>query len=78
MGAMNPNVMAYFAAGIGAALTIIGGASGIGRLAAAAMEGIARQPNAAGDIRGAMIVAAGLIEGVTFFSLIVCILLAIK
>jgi F-type H+-transporting ATPase subunit c len=78
MGDLNPNVMAYFAAGIGAALTIIGGASGIGRLAAAAMEGIARQPNAAGDIRGAMIVAAGLIEGVTFFSLIVCILLAIK
>ncbi len=78
MGAMDPKVMAYFAAGIGAALTIIGGASGIGRLAAAAMEGIARQPNAAGDIRGAMVLAAGLIEGVTFFSLIVCILLAIK
>jgi F-type H+-transporting ATPase subunit c len=75
---MNPNVMAYFAAGIGAGLTIIGGAAGIGRLAAAAMDGIARQPNAAADIRGAMIVAAGLIEGVTFFALIVCILLAIK
>jgi len=78
MGAMDPKVMAYFAAGIGAALTIIGGAAGIGRLAAAAMEGIARQPNAAGDIRGAMVLAAGLIEGVTFFSLIVCIVLAIK
>ena len=70
--------IAHLAAGIGAGLTIIGGAAGIGRLAAAAMEGIARQPNAAGDIRGAMIVAAGLIEGVTFFSLIVTILLAIK
>ena len=56
----------------------MGGAAGIGRLAAAAMEGIARQPNAAGDIRGAMILAAALIEGVTFFSLIVTILLAIK
>jgi F-type H+-transporting ATPase subunit c len=75
---MNPNVMAYFAAGIGAGLVIIGGAAGIGRLAAAAMEGIARQPNAAGDIRGAMVLAAGLIEGVTFFALIVTILLAIK
>ena len=42
------------------------------------MAGMARQHNAAGDIRGAMIVAAGLIEGVTFFSLIVTILLAIK
>jgi F-type H+-transporting ATPase subunit c len=75
---MDPKVMAYFAAGIGAGLTIIGGAAGIGRLSAAAMEGIARQPNAAGDIRGALVLAAGLIEGVTFFSLIVCILLAIK
>ncbi len=88
---MEPTAVAYFAAGIGAGLTIIGGAAGIGagltimggaagigKLAAAAMEGIARQPNAAGDIRGAMIVAAGLIEGVTFFALIVTILLAIK
>ena len=74
----NPTALAYFAAGIGAGLTIIGGAAGIGRLSAAAMEGIARQPNAAGDIRGALVLAAGLIEGVTFFSLIVCILLAIK
>jgi F-type H+-transporting ATPase subunit c len=75
---MDPKVMAYFAAGIGAGLTIIGGAAGIGRLSASAMEGIARQPNAAGDIRGALVLAAGLIEGVTFFSLIICILLAIK
>ena len=75
---MDPKSLAYFAAGIGAGLTIIGGAAGIGRLAAAAMDGISRQPNASGEIRGAMIVAAGLIEGVTFFSLIVAILLAIK
>jgi F-type H+-transporting ATPase subunit c len=75
---MDPRSLAYFAAGIGAGLTIIGGAYGIGRLAASAMEGIARQPNAAGEIRAAMIVAAGLIEGVTFFSLIIAILLAIK
>jgi F-type H+-transporting ATPase subunit c len=75
---MDSNAIAYFAAGIGAGLTIIGGAAGIGKLAAAAMEGIARQPNAAGDIRGAMIVAAGLIEGVTFFALIVTIVLALK
>ena len=75
---MDPKAMAYLGAGIGAGLTIIGGAAGIGRLAGTALEGIARQPNAAGDIRGAMIVAAGLIEGVTFFALIVTILLAIK
>ena len=75
---MDPRVMAFFAAGIGAGLTIIGGAAGIGRLAVAAMEGIVCQPAAVGDIRGAMVVAAGLIEGVTFFALIVTIVLAIK
>ena len=75
---MDPKSLAHFAAGIGAGLSIICGAAGIGRLAASAMEGIARQPNAAGDIRGAMIVAAGLIEGITFFALIITILLAIK
>jgi F-type H+-transporting ATPase subunit c len=75
---MDPKGLAYLAAGIGAGLAIIGGSAGIGRLAAAALEGIARQPNAVADIRGAMIVAAGLIEGVTFFALIVTILLAIK
>ena len=75
---MNPNAMAYIAAGIGAGLTIIGAAAGIGRLAAAAMEGIARQPNAAGDIRTALILGAGLIEGATFFALVVTIVLATK
>jgi F-type H+-transporting ATPase subunit c len=74
---MDPKGITYFAAAIGAALTIVGGAAGIGRLAAAAMEGIARQPNAAGDIRGAMIVAAGLIEGISFLSLVVALLLVL-
>jgi F-type H+-transporting ATPase subunit c len=73
---MNPFALAHLSAGIGAGLTIIGAGYGIGRLAASAMEGIARQPNAGGDIRLAMIIAAGLIEGATFFSLIVTILLA--
>jgi F-type H+-transporting ATPase subunit c len=75
---MDPKGLAYLAAGLGAGLAIVGGAAGIGRLAASALEGIARQPNAVADIRGAMIVAAGLIEGATFFALIVTILLAIK
>ena len=68
---------AYLGAGLGAGLTIIGGAAGIGRLAAAAMEGIARQPNSAGDIRLSMIVAAGFIEGIAFFALVVAIVLAL-
>ena len=70
--------LGYLAAGIGAGLAIIGAGLGIGRLAAAALEGSARQPEAAGDIRTTMIIAAALIEGATFFGLIVCILLALK
>ncbi len=69
---------AHLAAGIGAGITIIGGAYGIGRLAGSAMDGIARQPQAAGDIRTAMIIAAALIEGVTFFALVICIILSFK
>ena len=72
------NSLAHFAAGIGAGLAIIGGAAGIGRLAAAAMDGTARQPQASGDIRTTMIIAAALIEGATLFALVVCILLAVK
>jgi F-type H+-transporting ATPase subunit c len=72
------NSLAYFAAGIGAGLAVIGGAAGIGRLAAAAMEGSARQPQAAGDIRTGMIIAAALIEGATLFALVICVLLAFK
>jgi F-type H+-transporting ATPase subunit c len=70
--------LAYFAAGIGAGLTIVGGAAGIGRLAASAMEGIARQPNAAGEIRLSMLLAGALIEGISFFALITTIVLALK
>lgn len=59
---------------VGAGLVTLGGALGIGRLAAAAMEGTARQPEAGGSIRTSMIIAAALIEGFTFFALIVCII----
>ena len=75
---MDPIGLGYLAAGLGAGLAIIGAGFGIGRLASAALEGSARQPEAAGDIRTTMIIAAALIEGATFFGLIVCILMAIK
>lgn len=71
-------LVAHLAAGIGAAITIVGGGYGIGRLAGSALEGMARQPEAAGDIRTAMIIAAALIEGVTFLSLVICLMLALK
>lgn len=70
--------LGYLGAGIGAGLSVIGGGYGIGRLAAAAMEGTARQPAATGDIRTSMLIAAAFIEGVTLFAEVVCIILATK
>jgi F-type H+-transporting ATPase subunit c len=60
--------------GIGVALTIIGAGYGFGKIGSSALEGMARQPEVAGDIRGAMIVAAALLEGATFFGLLICLL----
>jgi F-type H+-transporting ATPase subunit c len=57
---------------IGAGLVCIGSAYGIGKLAASAVESMARQPEAAGGIQTAMIIAAALIEGFTFFAIYVC------
>ena len=65
-------------AGLGAGVVALAAGWGIGRLASAAMEGTARQPEAAGDIRTAMIISAALIEGVCLFGQVVCFLLAIK
>ncbi len=70
--------LAWLGAGLGAGLVAIGAGIGIGRLAASALEGSARQPEASGDIRTTMIIAAALIEGVALFGLVVCILLALK
>ena len=56
----------------GAGLTVIGAAFGIGRLAASAYESMARQPEVAGTINTAMIIAAALIEGFTFYALVIC------
>lgn len=63
-------------AGLGAALTIVGAGFGFGRIGAAALESMARQPEVAGKIQTAMIVIAALLEGATFFALIVCIQVA--
>lgn len=61
-------------AAIGAGIAAIAAGIGIGKIGQAAMEAIARQPEATGDIRSNMIVIAALVEGVAFFALIVCIL----
>jgi F-type H+-transporting ATPase subunit c len=61
-------------AAVGAGLVIIGAGFGIGRIGGQAVEGMSRQPEAAGAIQTAMIISAALIEGATFFALIVCML----
>ncbi len=61
-------------AAVGAGLVVIGVGIGIGRLAASAMEGIARQPEATNKIQTAMLVAAALIEGVALFCAVICFL----
>ena len=63
-----------FSASIGAAIAIVGAGYGIGKIGSAAVENMARQPEVAGNIQTAMIIAAALIEGATFFALIVCLL----
>jgi F-type H+-transporting ATPase subunit c len=63
--------LAYLAAGLGAGI-------GIGKIAAAAMDGTARQPEATNAIRTTMIIAAAMIEGVALFGIVTCILLSFK
>jgi F-type H+-transporting ATPase subunit c len=63
----------FFGSAFGAGLVIIGAGYGISKIGASAVESMARQPEVAGTIQMAMIVAAALIEGATFFALIVCI-----
>jgi F-type H+-transporting ATPase subunit c len=65
-------------AGFGAGLVIIGAGIGFGRIGAAALEGMARQPEVANKVQTAMIIIGALLEGATFFGLIVCILVAGK
>jgi len=78
MEALSGTGMAYLGAGLGAGLALIGVGLGIGRLAASALEGMARQPQASGTIQTAMLIAAGFIEGAGLFALVICILMALK
>ncbi len=73
--ATNLAPLAKIGAGIGASIAALGAAIGIGNIGRSALESIARQPEAAGDIRSNMIVSAALIEGVAFFAVVVCLLI---
>ena len=70
--------LSVLAAAIGAGVAVTGASLGIGRLAASAMEGIARQPSSEGPIRTAMMVSAAFIEGAAMFALVICITIALK
>jgi F-type H+-transporting ATPase subunit c len=63
----------YFGGAFGAGLILLGAGYGISKIGSAAVESMARQPEVAGNIQTAMIISAALIEGATFFALIVCI-----
>ena len=66
--------IAKLGVGLGAGIAAIGAGLGIGKIGSAAMEAIARQTEATGDIRSNMIIIAALVEGVALFAVIVCLL----
>ena len=65
---------AKLGAAIGAGIAAVGAGLGIGRIGGQAMDAMARQPEKIGDLRSAMIIAAGLVEGVAFFAAIIALL----
>ena len=69
--------LGYLGAGWGAGVILLAAANGIARLSAAALEGTARQPEAAGNLRTSMLIPAALIEGLGFFALVICLLMAL-
>ena len=70
--------LGYLGAGLGAGLCLVAAAFGLARLASAALEGTARQPEAAGVLRTSMIIPAALIEGLGFFALVICLLVSLN
>ena len=64
---------AAIGAGLGAGLVMMGAAYGFGRIGVAALETMGRQPEVAGKVQIAMIIIAALLEGATFFALLVCL-----
>lgn len=69
--------MGIMGAGIGAGIAALGAGVGIGRIGGSALESMARQPEATGDIRANMIVAAALVEGAVFFAIVLCLLVVL-
>jgi F-type H+-transporting ATPase subunit c len=82
VAAADPTSATFAGSGVGAAIgagvVIIGAGWGFGRIGSAALESMARQPEVAGKVQTGMIVIAALLEGATFFALIVCIVVGGK
>jgi F-type H+-transporting ATPase subunit c len=70
--------LGYGVAALGAGLAAVGAGLGIGRIGGSALESIARQPEATGDIRANMILTAALVEGAAFFAMVVGLLVVFK
>jgi len=75
---LTSNGAAWLGGSIGAGLAIMGGAAGISRIGGSAVESMARQPAAAGQISTAMIITAAMIEGATLFAVVVGMLAVLK
>ncbi len=75
--AVDTAAFAKMGAVLAAAIVVVGAAMGIGKIGASAMEAIARQPEAADNVRMSMIIIGALIEGVSLFAIIVCLLVAL-
>lgn len=75
---MQGAIGAYLGGGLGMGLAAIGTALAIGHLAAKSVEGVARQPEAAGQIRTTMIIATAFIEAIALYTFVISILLVTK
>ena len=69
--------LAKLGAALAAGIVAIAAAYGIGKIGSSAMESAARQPEVAGKVQTSMIISAAFVEGVSFFALVVCLLIAL-
>ena len=69
--------LAQLGAALAAGIVTIGAGLGISRIGSSALEATARQPEIAGNAQTSMIISAALIEGVSFFALVICLLIAL-
>jgi len=75
---MNYLGLGYIGLGLGMGICLVGAGLGIGRLASSALEGSARQPEAAGTLQTMMIIPAAMIEGLGLLALVACLLGVLK